>query len=413
MSDVRYSVTSEKQPVILPTKISMTFEGMTFPRNTTITGVARKEVRNTVKPVVATIASELTESYNEALLSFGERLALRCRAYPDGVAFRWETTSSNSKEIKVDSETLAFNFAKDFPIYFPKPDGQGFFSHQENLYQRMPVSKTKTMKVASAPFLVDRGDGRYLLISDVNVEGYPGLWVQGTDSKTLSAVFPPYPAETALKRDRDVVVSKAADYIAMTSSERSYPWRAFVLADAKGLLTSTMLYHLAEPSRIKDTSWIEPGKVAWDWWNANNIYGVPFRAGVNQKTYKHYIDFAAEAGLPYVVLDEGWSKQGPDNLMKVVPEIRMQELVDYARSKNVRLILWMTSVALERNFDAAFKQFSKWGIAGLKIDFMQRDDQQMMDFMYRTAKEAAKHKMLLDFHGGSKPAGYCGHGQTC
>jgi alpha-glucosidase len=169
-----------------------------------------------------------------------------------------------------------------------------------------------------------------------------------------------------------------------------------------------MLYNLADPSTgtKADWAWIKPGKVAWDWWNAWNITDAGIeKPGVNQATYKAYIDFASANKLEYVILDEGWSVRGPANLLKVVPEINMPELSEYAKSKNVGLILWMTSAALEANFDAAFEQFTKWGIVGLKIDFMQRDDAPMMDFLYRASEEAAKRKMLADFHGGSKPAG--------
>ena len=401
---VSYSIESGGKAVIAPTPISITINGITHPEDSSIHDLEQRKIQREVKPVVPTIASSLTESCNEGGVIFKGGVTLRLRAYDDGVAFRWETELAE-EDVTVDSEQLAFSLAGDFPLYFPESNGEGFFSHQENLFHRKQVSNTKDMKVACVPLLVDRGNGDYLLVSDVNVHGYPGLWLNGTDSRTLPATFPPYPLETKLVRDRSVTVSKSANYLAKTTGKRSFPWRGFVLADAGGLLTSTMLWHLAEPSRIKDPSWIKPGKVAWDWWNYNNIYDVPFRAGVNQDTYKHFIDFAAEMGFPYIILDEGWSVRGPENLLKVVPDIQMAELSDYARSKNVRLILWMTSAALEANFDAAFKQFAEWHIAGLKIDFMQRDDQPMMDFLYHTAEVAAEHKMLVDFHGGSKPAG--------
>jgi alpha-glucosidase len=402
---VSYSITSGGQAVISPTPISITIDGVPRPQNPAAAKVSRRKIHETVKPPVPTIASSLVDSCNEALLTFKDGVALRCRAYDDGVAFRWECTLGD-KQVTVNDESLAFSFAEDFQVYFPESHGKGFFSHQENQFHRMPVSKTAKMKMACVPLLVELGDGGYLLISDVNVEGYPGLWIEGANTeKTLPAVFPPYPLETKLRGDRSLEVARAADFLARTSGNRSFPWRGFVVADAAGLLTSTLLYHLAEPSRIDDTSWIVPGKVAWDWWNYNNIHGVPFRAGINQDTYKHYIDFAAEMDIPYIILDEGWSVRGPENLLKVVPEINMQALADYGRSKDVDLVLWMTSAALEQNFDTAFAQFSEWGIAGLKVDFMQRDDQVMMDFLYRTAEEAAQRKLLLDFHGGSKPAG--------
>jgi alpha-glucosidase len=399
-----YSITSDDKIVIPPTSISLTISGTSFPRHGS-TGVSRrKQIRETTIPTVPTFSASFPNAFNELSIRFGDDITVCGRAYDDGIAFRWETHLSE-KEVTIDAEKLAITFASDIPVYFPEPLCDGFFSHQECNFARMPVSAVKDHKPGCVPLLADRGNDQWLLFSDVNVEAYPGVWLEGTGSNTLMAAFPPYPLETRLKKDRSLEVFRPASFIARTTGTRSFPWRAFVMTDGAGLLKSTMLYNLAEPSRLDDTSWIKPGKVAWDWWNANNIHGVPFRAGINQDTYKHYIDFAAEMGLSYIILDEGWSVPGPDNLLKVVPEIDMQALSDYGRSKNVRLILWMTSVALERSFGAALDQFEKWGIAGIKVDFMQRDDQVMMEFLYRVAAAAADHHLLADFHGGSKPTG--------
>ncbi|GAA5481917.1 glycoside hydrolase family 97 protein [Haloferula sargassicola] len=400
---IRYAITSAGQEVVAPTPIGITLNGTALPHSKA-KAVRENQVRETVKPVVPTFSASFPDAFNEKWIQFDDGVSLRCRAYDDGVAFRWET-SRNDEEMEVN-EDLRISFTEDFPVFFPAPNGDGFFSHQECLYPRMKVSETAGKKNASVPLLVERGDDRWMLVSDVNVEGYPGMWLEGTDSTTIQAVFPPYPLETKLDGHLNLKVAKAADYIARTKGTRTFPWRAFALTDdAAGLLTSTLFYNLAEPSRLKNTEWIRPGLVAWDWWNANNIYGVPFRAGFNQETYKHYIDFASEMGAGYIILDEGWSKPGPGGLLEVVPEIDMPALVKYGHSKKVDIILWMGSVALEHDFDRAFDQFSEWGIAGIKVDFMQRDDQVMMDFLYRTAEEAAKHRLLVDFHGGSKPTG--------
>ena len=403
--NLTYAIFRNDKSVIVPTPISITIDGVEYPSKAPIGPVrVTKGDPATVKPVVPTIASEINSQHNELLVTFqGVDVALRAWAFDGGVAFRWE--SAIDKEVKVNAEKLAFNFANDFPVYFPKPNGKDFFSHQENLFAKKPISQTAGMAVACPPVLFELGDGQYMLFSDVNVERYPGTWVQGTDSTTITATFPHYPLEVKLHRDRDFKVEKYADFLAKTNGRRSYPWRAFVLADAKGLAASTLTYNLSEPSRLENTSWIKPGKVAWDWWNDFNIYDVPFKSGVNQDTYKNYIDFASKHGLPYVILDEGWSVPGPENLLNVVKEIDMPALSAYAQKKNVGLILWMTSTALEANFDKAFEQFAEWNVKGLKVDFMQRDDQVMMDFLYRVAKKAAAHKMMVDFHGGSKPAG--------
>lgn len=402
--DVRYSVARDGEPLIEPTPISLTIDGAELPASPTASSADRDQVDRTVRPVVPTISSEVRDHYNEALVRFEGDIALRVRAYDDGVAFRWET-SLPSEQVKVDAERLAFRFAKDFTAYFPVPNGEGFFSHQECQFERKPLSETAGNKPGSAPLLVELGDGQYMVVSDVNVEGYPGLWFEGSDTKSIGATFPHFPARTRLQGDRNERVAEYADHLAETVGARAYPWRAMVLGDAPALLTSTMLYNLAEPGRLEDASWIRPGKVAWDWWNAWNLHGVPFRSGVNNDTYKHYIDFAAEAGLEYVILDEGWSRRGPENLLSVVDEIDIPELVAHGERKGVGVILWMTSAALAADYEEAFDQFAEWGVAGLKIDFMQRDDQPMMDFLYRAARDAAERRLLVDFHGGSKPAG--------
>lgn len=403
-SGVQYAVRRDGKEIIRPTPIAITIDGKTLPGEAGGAEVESQILDEAVTPVVPTVGSALRDHCRESRVVFERGLALRLRAYDDGVAFRWESSLGQKKTV-VDNEEMAFRFCEDFAVYFPKPNGEGFFSHQENQFDRRPISKCAELPAGPVPVLVELGGGDYLLITDVNVEGYPGLWLRGGESTTLVAEFPRYPARVEREGDRDLKVVERKPHLAETAGERTYPWRAFVLGDAAGLLTSTMLYHLAEPSRLADTSWIRPGKVAWDWWNALNIHGVPFKSGVNQDTYKHYIDFASENGIPYIILDEGWSVPGPENLLKVVPEIDMPALIQYGRERRVGVILWMTSTALEANFERAFEQFERWGVAGLKIDFMQRDDQVMMDFVYRAAAEAARRKMIVDYHGGPKPAG--------
>ena len=203
--------------------------------------------------------------------------------------------------------------------------------------------------------------------------------------------------------DRDYQVVESADYIAVNTGTRTFPWRVIGIAERDGdLLTNQIVYLLEKPSQLQDTSWIKPGKVAWDWWNANNVYGVDFKAGVNTATYKYYIDFAAKYGIPYIILDEGWYKLG--NLLEVVPEINMDELAAYAKQKNVGLILWVVWKTLDDQLIPALDQFEKWGVKGIKVDFMQRSDQIMINYYYKVSREAAKRKMLVDFHGDQKPA---------
>jgi alpha-glucosidase len=199
-----------------------------------------------------------------------------------------------------------------------------------------------------------------------------------------------------LTRDRDLKITQAADYIAVTRGTRTFPWRILGIAEKDGdLITNQMVYLLAKPSQLQDTSWIKPGKVAWDWYNANNIYGVNFKSGINTQTYKYYIDFASKYGIQYVILDEGWYKLG--NLLDVSADMNIEELVAYGKQKHVGIILWVVWKTLDDQFEPALNQFEKWGIKGIKVDFMQRDDQPVMNFYHKVCREAAQRKMLVDF----------------
>ena len=246
-------------------------------------------------------------------------------------------------------------------------------------------------------------DGVKVAIAESDVEDYPGLWLRGTSGNGLAAVFPPYPLKETLERDRDYKVTQAADYIAATRGTRTYPWRLMGIAEKDGdLITNPLVWLLAKPSQVQDTSWIKPGKVAWDWWNANNIYGVDFKSGVNTQTYKYYIDFASKYGLEYIILDEGWYKLG--DVLAVVPEMNIEELMAYGKQKNVGIILWVVWKTLADQLQPALDQYAKWGVKGIKVDFMQRDDQVLINYYHDLARETAKRKMLLDFHGAQRSA---------
>jgi alpha-glucosidase len=257
--------------------------------------------------------------------------------------------------------------------------------------------------LASLPAVVEARDGIKIAIAESDVEDYPGLWLKGRSGNGLVGTFPPFPLKEELSKDRDFKVTEAADYIAVTRGKRTFPWRILGIARKDGdLLTNALVYLLARPSQLPDTSWIRPGKVAWDWWNANNVHGVDFKSGVNTDTYKYYVDFAARHGIEYVILDEGWYPLG--NLLQVVPEIDMDGLTAYARQKNVGLILWVVWKTLDDQLLPALDRFEKWGIKGIKVDFMQRDDQPVIGFYHKVCREAAKRKMLVDFHGAVRPA---------
>src|SRR5205809_2471938 len=322
------------------------------------------------------------------------------RSYNEGAAYRFET-SLPQQQVKIYREEVRFNFPGDATVFYPQEDSM--FSHNERRYVPQRLKEIDPAFIATMPAVVDAGEGAKLAIAETDVEDYPGMWLHGTNGPALVGTFPHYPLKEKLEKDRDFRVAEAAEYIAVTSGTRTYPWRLVGIVEKDGdLLTNQIVWLLEKPSQLQDTSWIKPGKVAWDWWNAHNVYDVDFKAGINTQTYKYYIDFAARYGIEYIILDEGWYKLG--NLLEVVPEINMEELTAYAKQKNVGIILWVIWKTLDDQLEPALNQFAKWGVKGIKVDFMQRSDQLLIDYYHKISREAAKRKMLVDFHGDQKPA---------
>jgi len=352
-----------------------------------------------IKPTVRQKFAQIRDHYKELRLSMEGGYGVVFRAYDEGIAYRLETSQA-TQQVKVYGEQDNWNFPSNLVAYYPQEDS--FFSHNERKYLPQFLSGIGTGSLASLPAVVDAG-GTKVAIAESDVEDYPGMWLRGTSGNGLAAAFPPYPLKEKLEGDRDFRVVESADYIAVTSGTRTFPWRVIGIAEKDGdLLTNELVWLLQKPSELQDTSWIKPGKVSWDWWNANNISGVDFQSGINTQTYKYYIDFAAKYGIPYIILDEGWYKRG--NVLDVVPEINMEELTTYAKQKNVGIVLWVVWKTLDDQLIPALDQYEKWGIKGIKVDFMQRSDQPVMNFYAKVCREAAKRKMLVDFHGDQKPA---------
>src|SRR5216684_1297630 len=291
----------------------------------------------TLEPVVRQKFAKIRENYKQLRLDMDGGYAVLFRAYNEGAAYRLET-SLPQLEVKIYGEEMDLNFPSNFIVYYPTEES--FFSHNERKYLPQHLAAIDPAFIATLPAVIDVDDGAKVAIAESDVEEYPGLWLRGTGGNGLAATFPPYPLKEKLERDRDVRVVESADYIAVTKGTRTFPWRILGIAEKDGdLLTNQLTWLLAKPSQLQDTSWIKPGKVAWDWWNANNVYNVEFKAGINTQTYKYYIDFAAKYGIPYIILDEGWYKLG--NVLDVVPEINVEELTAYGKQKNVGVILWV------------------------------------------------------------------------
>jgi len=393
---IQYDVLFKGTPLLQKSTFSIDIDHNTLGLQPRVKDAKTRTYDGTLEPAVRQKFAKVRENYNELRLEMEGNYAVVFRAYNEGTAYRFET-SLPQDEVKVYNEEVSLNFAGDYSAYYPLEES--LFSHNERKFPLFKLKEIPPASFASLPAVVDAGNGLKVAVAESDIEDYPGLWLRGTSNNGLTATFPPYPLKEVLERDRDYRVTETADYIAVTRGTRSYPWRLLGIAEKDGdLITNQLVWLLAQPSQVQDTSWIKPGKVAWDWWNANNVYGVDFKSGVNTQTYKYYIDFAAKYGLQYIVLDEGWYKLG--NVMEVVPEINMEDLTAYAKQKNVGVILWVVWKSLDDQFDTALDRFQKWGITGIKIDFMQRNDQKLINFYYKTCRETAKRHMLVDFHGG-------------
>ena len=375
-------------------------DGPVFGQAPRVRRVNNKKVDQTIYPPVRQKRTAIRDHYTEMEIIFRDPYRLIVRAYDDGVAYRFKTDLDG--EILVKSEQASMSFPQDDYLYIPTDVST--FTHSERLNRHFRISEATADTLSSTPFMVDRADGIAVLITEADLEDYPGIYVFGTSGKSFGVKHPPVVLTEELIRDRNVRPATVASYIAKTSGTRYFPWRvAAFAASHKDIISNDIVYRLASPSRIDDTSWIKPGKVAWDWWNANNNKGVPFRSGVNTATYKYHIDFAADFGLEYIILDEGWSV--PSDLFSISPDVDVAEICRYAESKGVGIILWCLWNALDKDLDRALDQFKTWGVKGIKVDFMQRDDQWMVNYYWRVSKAAAERHLLVDFHGSYKPCG--------
>lgn len=351
--------------------------------------------------------------YNEMRISFRGNYGLVFRIYNDGVAYRF-TTNRKTPLIVTDEEAV-YNFPADYKTFTAyvnstKPTfEEQFFNSFEQPYENQPITKLNDKRLKILPLLVDLDDGRKICITEADLEDYPGMFLNNETGKpSLKAIHAPYPKvkEQGGHNRLQMLVKEREDYIAKTSGTRSFPWRTFIISrNDKELADCDMVYRLASPSRVNDISWIKPGKVAWEWWNDWNLYGVDFRAGINNPTYKYYIDFASAHGIEYVILDEGWAVNLQADMLQVIPEIDLKELVEYGKSKNVGIILWAGYWAFARDLENVVRHYSEMGVKGFKIDFLDRDDQEMVRFLYEASEVCAKYQMLVDFHGVFKPTG--------
>lgn len=396
-----YKVTFNGQSILSPSPLSMSFVGgRKIGQQMKVRKVVRNSIDRVIEPVVRQKCARLRECYNELIL-IDKDYNLSFRVFNDGLAYRFHTGFSRPQQ--VSSEEVVYNFPADFATLFPEE--KSMVSAQQRLYTPLQLSQIDSGRFCSTPMIVKADSSVRLFISESNLCSYPGMFLQKKNGNALYGYFAPYVLEEEDNGDRAYNPVKRADYLAETEGRRDYPWRLMIITENdKELLESQLVYLLGEPAPKQDYSWIRPGKIAWDWWNALALYGVDFKAGINMETYKYYIDFASRYGIEYVVLDDGWSEAW--DVTKTVPAMDIEALAAYAAQKNVGLILWVAWAPFEKKMDEAFALYSKWGIKGLKVDFMDRDDQRVVDFYYTVAHKALDYKMLVDFHGSYKPTGW-------
>lgn len=409
--EITYSVSKNGNYIIVPSEISMEFsDGTSFDADG-YRKVSRRTVDNMLDAPFYK-KSHVRENYNELTLSF-KTFKLVFRAYDEGIAYRFQSLKKG--EYKVVDETSEFVFPADWNAWIPyvKPNKKGrsqFFNSFENPYLYASLSSWDKEKYAFLPLMVESPQGYKVNIMESDLLDYPGMYLANLDGDhDLEAVFAPYPKtiEQGGHNMLQAIVTETEEYIAQCDGPVSFPWRIISVSESdKEMLDNDLVWLLGTPADSSvDWSWVKPGKVAWEWWNNWNIIGVDFKAGVNNDTYKYYIDFASRNGIEYVILDEGWAVNLNADLFQVVPEINLEELVAYGAERNVGLVLWAGYWAFEKDMEKVCEHYSKMGIKGWKVDFMDRDDQEMVAFYHRTAATAAKYHMFLDMHGGFEPSG--------
>jgi len=400
---VKFSVSVDRKEIVSVSGISMTFADQGVPgRDVEITDTSRNTVSRRIKPVIKEKSNVIQEHYNELTLDSGQQYVLTLRAYDEGVAYRFSTSFTG--DVTIQSEQDRFRFKSTDSVYCQKE--KSFRSSYEKPYSHVPIQELTTGDLCCLPLLVDVTNGPKVVITESDLEDYPGMWLRGTGEASLDATFAGYPLKESYEGRAygHGRVTEHAEYIAKTKGTRTYPWRIIAIAHQdQDLITNQLVYLLAKPLQLDDVSWIRPGKVTFDWWARRNIYGTNFKADINTDTAKYFIDFAADYGIEYFLFDDGWSNR--KDLLDVNSELDMDVITAYAKQKNVGIMLWMVWATLDRQCEQVLDRFSQWGIKGIKIDFMNRDDQKMVNFYHRIAQEAAKRHMVIDFHGSYKPAG--------
>ena len=370
--------------------------------NAKVRSVQKNTVNRMIKPLIREKQAEFPEKYNEAVFTLSDKTKIQFRVYNDGMAYRFILNLPG--EIKIINDHAGFTFGKDAVITFQK-DNNNPNSDYEKPYITSTIPDLAVDDMGNLPALVQYGTGECILLLEANSRDYPVMWIKKAEQGLTTHYWG---VPTGYNDNGNYYNRKRTtgnkDYIAQTQATRDFPWKAFAITRKEtDLLTNHLVYLLGEECKIKDPLWIKPGWVTFDWWSRRGIHGVDFKAGINNETAKYMIDFAAEFGLRYFLFDDGWTYQ--DDLTRTIPGLDIAEVVRYADTKNVDVMLWVSYALFDEQMEAALKQFHKWGVKGIKIDFMNRSDQEIVNFYWRAAEACALHQMVVNFHGAYRPDG--------
>ena len=395
---IYYSVSYDDDLIVKDCYLNLQLANETLGNNPKLRNTKKGVINESIKREIPFKNAVVKNHCNTLRLNFAGNYAVEFRVFDNGMAYRFITDKKD--ENIVMGEDFVLNFPADYTAHLSQPDG--FKTSYEYPYTHVKTKEyKKTDRMSYLPVLLETDKAYKILISEADLYDYPCMFLKSTGTNGMQSLFP---LEFGDDGDRSLKILKEADYIAKTDGKRSFPWRMMVISkEDKELVENEMVYSLSSPCVLEDYSWIKPGQVSWEWWHDARLYGVDFRSGYNMDSYKYYIDFASKFGIPYIIMDEGWAKSTRDPYTPN-PTIDLAELIQYGKERNVKIVLWLTWLTVENNFDL-FKTFADWGIAGVKIDFMDRSDQWMVNYYERVAKEAAKHKLFVDFHGAFKPAG--------
>jgi alpha-glucosidase len=408
--NLKYRIYYNGTSILEPSEIDMILaNNKSFSFNNSIKShTVKKELYQIISPVPEK-RKNIRDEYNIMSIGFRQPYKIEFRVYDDGVAYRFLTLFKDS--VIIQNEVAEFHFRDISSAYFPgvhkRSDADIFHTSFEELYPLREVDKIEITEMAYTPVLVVQQSNPKIAITESDLEDYPGMFLGGTGSPVLKGVFAQYPLEekVAIGEYPQSLVTKRADYIAKTKGARSFPWRVLIIADEdKQLPSNDMVYRLASPSRIRDASWVNPGKGTDEWTINVNLFNVPFKSGVNTASYKYYIDFAKRFGFNRIMMDAGWSNN--QDLFKINPDINMDTLVEYAKEKEIKISMWTLAHTLGRQLDSALDQFNKWGVDFIMTDFIDRDDQKAINFYYRIAKACADHHIMVMFHGAYPPKGF-------